>query len=381
MTGDLVYNSSPASVGIVETGEFTFAEDNPIELESGATLGPITLVYETYGRLNQTKSNAILIQHALTGNHHAAGKYSESDKHPGWWDLMIGPGKSFDTNKFFVICTNCLGGCSGTTGPNSINPKTGKPYGLSFPIITIGDMVKVQTYLMDHFQISMWHCVAGGSMGGMLAIHWAVHYPEKVKSVISIASTSAQSAQSIAFSEVGRQSIIKDPNWNKGQYINDGPRSGLSISRMMAHITYLSDESMRNKFGRRLEGKEKPQFTFDAEFQVESYLRYQGDRFIDRFDANSYLYITKALNYFDLESDFGTLKKAFDHTRAKFLVIAFSSDWLYPPYMSKTLVQALVQAGKEASYIEIESSHGHDAFLIEAEKMTISCKSFLKNIK
>ncbi len=365
---------------IVEKKTFTFADTTPVQLESGAELGPVTLVYETYGTLNSNKSNAILIQHALTGNHHAAGKYSNEDKHPGWWDLMIGSKKTFDTEKYFIVCVNCLGGCSGSTGPNSINPKTAEPYGLSFPIITIGDMVKVEIYLMNELGIKTWHCIVGGSMGGMMALHWSVHYPTKVKSVIAIASTAAQSAQSIAFSEVGRQSIVKDPNWNNGKYLGKGPSSGLSIARMMAHITYLSDESMRKKFGRTLQDKKKPDFTFDVEFKVESYLRYQGNRFTDRFDANSYLYISKALNYFDLEADFGTLPKAFEHSLSKYLVIAFTSDWLYPPYMSKNLVKAMVQIGREASYVEIDSSHGHDAFLIEAEKLNQSCKAFLKNI-
>ena len=365
---------------IVKSMTFTFADKEPVRLESGAKLGPITLAYETYGTLNANKSNAILIQHALSGNHHAAGRYHPEDKHPGWWDSMIGKKKTFDTDKYFVICVNCLGGCSGSTGPNSIDPQTGKPYGLSFPIITIGDMVKVQLYLMDHLKIKAWLCVAGGSMGGMLALHWSIYYPSKVRSVMAIASTSAQSAQSIAFSEVGRQSIIKDPNWNDGKYLGKGPTSGLSIARMMAHITYLSDESMRKKFGRTLQNKKKPGFTFDVEFKVESYLRYQGDRFTNRFDANSYLYITKALNYFDLEADFTNLTKAFERSLSKHLVIAFSSDWLYPLYMSKNLVKAMVRAGREASYVEIESSYGHDAFLIETESMSKSCKAFLKNI-
>ena len=369
-----------SSVGLVKSQIFAFAKESPVELESGATLGPINLVYETYGQLNKKKSNAILIQHALSGNHHAAGKYSKQDKHPGWWDPMIGPGKAFDTNKYFVICVNCLGGCSGSTGPNSVNPQTQEPYGLTFPIITIGDMVKVQTYLMDKFDIASWYCVAGGSMGGMLAMHWGIHYPDRVKSVIAIASTSAQSAQSIAFSEVGRQSIIKDPHWNNGKYLGEGPRAGLSISRMMAHITYLSDESMRKKFGRRLQGKSKPDFTFDIEFEVESYLRYQGNRFTDRFDANSYLYITKALNYFDLGAGFDSLTQGFKQSKAKYLIMAFSSDWLYPPYMSKDLVKAMTQAGREVNYLEIESPHGHDAFLVESTEMTVSCQAFLNNI-
>ena len=370
-----------SSVGLVRHLDFVFAENIPLVLECGESLGPIVLRYETYGRLNEDKSNAILIEHALSGNHHAAGKYSDSDPSPGWWDTMIGPGKAFDTDKYFVICSNCLSGCSGSTGPNSIDAATGKPYGMNFPIITIGDMVKAQVPLIEHLGIERLHCVAGGSMGGMLALEWVTHYPEKVMSIICIASTSAQSAQSIAFSEVGRQAIVKDFQWKGGDYIGTpGPKAGLSIARMMAHITYLSDTSMRRKFGRRLQNKSKPNFNFDVEFEVESYLRHQGMRFTDRFDANSYLYISKALNYFDLEAEFGTLEKAFAFPKHQFLVIGFSSDWLYPCYMSKSLVRAMICAGQEASYVEIDSQYGHDAFLLEHDLLTRICRPFLEKV-
>ena len=368
-----------ANVGLVEFQDFHYPKS--MELESGASLGPYTLRYETYGKLNHEKSNAILIEHALTGNHHAAGKYTSKDKAPGWWDMMIGPGKALDTDRYFIVCVNTIGGCSGSTGPHSINPQTGRPYGLDFPVITIGDMVKSQIPLMEHLGVEVWHNVIGGSMGGMQALHWACHFPQKVKSTIIIASTAAQNAQSIAFSEVARRSIIADPKWNQGNYQNqEGPRNGLSIARMMAHITYLSDKSMRQKFGRQLQDKSNLDFTFDVEFQVESYLRHQGDRFIDRFDANSYLYISKALNYFDLAGDFGGLERAFSKGRSKFLVLSFSSDWLYPSYMSQQLVHAMLHAGREVSYAEIETDYGHDAFLLESKTISPLIKGFLKNI-
>lgn len=365
------------SVGIVETKYYNINEK--IKLECGIEFGPITIAYETYGKLNAEKNNAILVHHALSGDAHAAGFNSPEETKPGWWDDMIGPNKAFDTNKYFVVSTNFLGGCKGTTGPSSINPETGKPYGLTFPVITIEDMVKVQKKLIEHFEIKKL-VVAGGSMGGMQAMEWAINYPEMVKSIIVIASTSRISAQGIAFNEVGRNAIISDPNWNGGNYYDgEAPVRGLSIARMIGHITYLSEESMHEKFGRRLQNKPTLGYNFDVNFQVESYLRYQGMSFVDRFDANSYLYITKAMDYFDLFQKYGSLSKAFSKTKAKFLVIAFNSDWLFTPSQSKEIVKALMKKDKEVTYCELDTPYGHDAFLLEHEQQTKIITSFLKD--
>ena len=292
---------------------------------------------------------------------------------------MIGPQKAFNTDQYFIICINCIGGCSGSTGPNSINPQTGEPYNLKFPMITIGDMVNAEIYLLDYLNIKQLFAICGSSMGGMKALHWSIYYPNRIKNLIAIATTSSQNAQSIAFSEVARQAIMADPNWKNGDYTRyqSLPKSGLSIARMMAHITYLSDVSMRKKFGRKLQSKKNLDFTFDIEFEVESYLRHQGNKFIDFFDPNSYLYMSKALNYFDLESEFPSLKIAFSRASCRFLIISFSSDWLYPSYMSQKLVKAMLEAGKEASYVEVETDLGHDAFLLEFETITKLIKSFL----
>ncbi len=370
--------SSEGSVGIVEKKFYTFAEPpNELELESGEKLGPITLAYETYGELNSEKSNAILILHALSGDSHAAGKYSETDKKPGWWDNVIGPGKAFDTRKYFIICSNVIGGCQGSTGPSSINPKTGRPYGLSFPIITVKDMVNAQTHLMDHLGIEKLFAVAGGSMGGMQALQWAVSYPERVHISIPIATTAKLSPQGIAFNEVGRVAIMMDPNFNGGDYYGkEIPRRGLALARMIGHITYLSDESMHEKFGRSLRGK-RPSFRFDVDFEVESYLHYKGDTFVDRFDANSYLYITKAIDYFDLSYGTGSLVDAFRDVKSSFLVISFKSDWLYPPYQAKEIVKALMVNGKDVTYCEIDSKYGHDAFLLDEGEMSQVIKNYL----
>lgn len=368
------------SVGIVETKYATLcAPPNELVLDSGLSLGPITVAYETYGELNEDKSNVILVLHALSGDAHAAG-YHEGAKKPGWWDEMIGPGKAFDTDKYFVVSSNVVGGCMGTTGPSSVNPQTGRPYGLEFPVVTIADMVRSQKHLLDYLGIQELLAVSGGSMGGMQALQWAVSYPDMVRSVIPIATTARLSAQSIAFNEVGRRAIMVDPNWNSGDYYDkeDGPDAGLAIARMIGHITYLSDESMHNKFGRKLREREKYGFDFSAiDFEVESYLRYQGKSFIQRFDANSYLYITKAQDYFDLANGSGSLAKAFKDVKARFLVISFSSDWLFPPYQSKEIVAALRLNGVDVSYCEISSSYGHDAFLLEFEQQTVLVKNFL----
>ena len=370
------------SVGIVQTRYFTFAQDEPMPLDSGETLGPITLAYETYGKLNEDRSNAILILHALSGDAHAAGYHSPEDRKPGWWDDTIGPGKAFDTDRYFVVCSNVIGGCAGSTGPGSIDPRTGRPYALSFPVVTIHDMVNAQRRLMEHLGIPRWLAVAGGSMGGMQALQWAVSYPDLVKSAIVLASTAVSSPQTIAFNEVGRQAIYADPNWNHGDYYGrTPPKAGLAVARMIGHITYLSDKSMRQKFGRRLQNRERYGYDFDTEFAVESYLRYKGNRFTERFDANSYLYITKALDYFDLSNGHRSLAEAFQGVRARFLVASFTSDWLYPPAESRKLVSALTANGLDVTYCDIESSWGHDAFLLEVDTMTSLIGDFLRRIE
>lgn len=375
--------TSTNSVGIVETKTFTFAEDEPFCLESGASLSPVTLAYETYGQLNTDRSNAILICHALSGSAHAAGYHSEEENKPGWWDDCIGPGKAFDTDRFYVICSNVLGSCYGSTGPMSINPATGKPYGLGFPVVTIGDMVRAQVKLIDHLGIDQLLCVAGGSMGGMQVLEWAAHHPQRVKSAIPLATTAHHSPMLIAFSEVGRQAIYADPNWNQGDYYDTGkkPDAGLAVARMVGHITYLSEASMQQKFGRRLRNIERYGYEFDTEFEVESYLRYNGNAFTRRFDANSYLYVTKAMDYFDLSKDTGSLTASFaDSAHIKFLVVSFTSDWLYPSYHSKKLVSALMAAGADVTYLDIQSTWGHDAFLLEVETMTELLTAFLDRL-
>src|SRR5437763_290979 len=319
---------------IVETNSVRF---DSVLLDSGQILSQVDVAYETYGELNAARSNAILVLHAFSGDAHAAGINHEGK--PGWWDNMIGTGKGFDTTRYFVICANVLGGCRGTTGPSSINPETGCPYAMAFPVITIGDMVRLQKMLVDWFGIQRLLTVSGGSMGGMQALEWAVEYPEQVVSAIPIASTARHSAQQIAFNEVGRQAIMADLDWNGGNYYGKQPPArGLAVARMVGHITYMSDESMREKFGRRLRDKENFSFGFDVDFEVERYLRYRGSQFVNRFDANSYLFITKAMDYFDLTDGEGTLAAVLERTRARFLVISFSSDWLYPSYQSQALV-------------------------------------------
>lgn len=367
------------SVGIVQTKFYTIEEK--IQFESGVEFGPITVAYETYGTLNENEDNAILVIHALTGDAHAAGYHSENDKKPGWWDDLIGPGKAFDTNKYFVICSNILGGCSGTTGPSSINPQTNRPYGTSFPVFTIEDTVKVMKKLLDFLKIKSLYSVAGGSMGGMQAIQFVISYPDFVKSAILIATTARLSPQAIAFNAVGRNSIISDPNWNNGDYYDkeQKPDRGLSNARMIGHITYLCEEAMYNKFGRRLQNKNHYDFNFDIDFQVESYLQHQGQIFVDRFDANSYLYITKAVDYFDPCDKYGSLTNAFKNSNAKFLVMSFDSDWLFPSCQSKEIVNALMNLGKDVSYCEIKSPCGHDAFLLEYELQSKIIKSFLND--
>lgn len=367
------------NVGIVQTKYLEVNE--PLELESGKILPQYSVAYETYGQLNAAADNALLVLHALTGDAHAAGKHSEDDKKFGWWNEMIGPGKAFDTDKYFVISSNILGGCSGTTGPCSINPATGKPYGLDFPVITIADTVSVQKKLLDFLGVKK-VVVAGGSMGGMQALEWAVNEAEMVKACIVIASTSKLSAQSIAFNAIGRNAILSDPNFDKGNYYGkeQQPERGLAIARMIGHVTYLCEDAMQNKFARRFQDKEKPDFDFNIDFEVESYLEHQGQIFVERFDANSYLYITKAVDLYDTAQKYGSLKQAFENTNAKFLVMSFTSDWLFPTSQSKEIVEALLSAKKDVSFCEIESPCGHDAFLLEFETQTKIIKSFLNKV-
>ncbi len=384
MSEYITHEPSGRSVGRVDKKYFTFAEPpNEMMLDSGRRLGPITIAYETLGALNAKKNNVILVLHALTGDSHVAGHYSENDAKPGWWDNMVGPGKGIDTDKYFVICSNVLGGCMGSTGPASINPETGKPYGLDFPLVTIGDMVRAQKALLDHLGIQRILSMTGGSMGGMQVLQWCVQYPEMVQSAIPLATTLRHSALAIAFNEVARQAIIADPNWNNGNYY-DGPQPnlGLSVARMIGHITYLSDEAMRRKFGRRLQDREDFSFNFDGDFQVESYLRYQGAKFVERFDANSFLYVTKAADYFDLtqQGSQASAVDAFSRALARFLVISFTSDWLYPTYQSRDMVKAMKKNGLNVSFCEVEAEWGHDAFLLPNERLSHLISGFIDSV-
>jgi homoserine O-acetyltransferase/O-succinyltransferase len=366
------------SLGIVKLQSITFADpSDALELESGRKLGPITIAYETYGHLNSDKSNAILILHAFSGDAHAAGYY-EGEEKPGWWDDMIGPGKAFDTNQYFVICSNVIGGCRGSTGPSSMNPITNKQYALEFPIITVADMVKAQQKLITSLGINRLLSVCGGSMGGMQALQWVALYPEMVVSSIPIATTLKHSPQQIAFDEVGRQAIMADPNWKKGNYYaHTQPERGLAVARMIGHITYMSDESMEDKFSRRLKDQAYS-FSFESDFEVEGYLRYRGDSFVKRFDANSYLYITRAMDYFDLSD--GKLFSKKEENNTKFLVIAFTSDWLYPVYQSKKIVRVLKHNNIDVSSCEIKSTYGHDAFLLEVNEQSRLISHFLRGV-
>ena len=384
MSEYIEHDKNNITVGLMEKKFFTFAEQpNEMILESGARLGPVTIAYETCGELNQNKNNAILICHALSGDSHVAGYYKEDDQQPGWWDIMVGPGKGIDTDKYFVICSNILGSCKGSTGPCTYNPKTVEPFGLDFPVVTIGDMVKAQKALLDHLGIQKILSIIGGSIGGMQVLEWSVRYPEMVVSAIPLATTTRHSALAIAFNEVARQAIMADPNWNNGNYYSGPePDQGLAVARMIGHITYLSDESMRLKFGRQLQDKSDISYNFDADFQVESYLRYQGAKFVQRFDANSFLYITKASDYYDLEKlhGNGSAVNAFSKARAKFLVVSFTSDWLYPTYQSRAMVQAMKKNGLDVSFCEIEAEWGHDAFLLPSDRLTALMKGFLERV-
>jgi homoserine O-acetyltransferase len=355
-------------VALTQTKRF-----DSLELDCGVTLAPVDVAYQTYGTLNADRSNAILVTHAFSGDAHAAGIDAQTQQ-KGWWDSMIGPGKGFDTDQHFVICSNVLGGCRGTTGPGSLDPATGQVFAMSFPVITIGDMVRLQARLIEALGIEKLLCVAGGSMGGMQVLEWAARYPERLASAIPIATTPRHSAQQIAFNEVGRQAIMADPDWADGNYYGGKlPGRGLSVARMVGHITYMSDESMRQKFGRR-------QREDQGIFEVESYLRYRGSQFVDRFDANSYLYITKAMDLFDLAAGQQSLTAVLERAKTKFLVISFTSDWLYPSYQSQEVVNALRRRNQDVAYIELTSKYGHDAFLVEVEEQTEIVKGFLQRV-
>jgi homoserine O-acetyltransferase len=373
---------SESTVNLVKSEDFLFgeSENDALVLDCGKKLYSVNIRYETYGELAQDGSNAVLIQHALTGDAHVCGRHSADDKKPGWWDEMVGPGKYIDTNKYFVVCSNVIGGCSGSTGPRSINPKTGKLYNMDFPVITIADMVRAQKRLMEHLKIKKWLSIVGGSMGGMQALEWAINYPDLMESIIPIATTARLSPQAIAFDWVGRQAILTDANWKNGNYSDEDQQKGLSTARMLAHITYLSDESMANKFGRELQDSPSYSFAFKRDFAVESYLEYQGQRFTERFDANSYLYITRANDYFDISARAGgDLAKALEPVKCHFLVVSFSSDWLFPTSQSEDLVKALLKNQCEVSYCEVKSSYGHDAFLLEVDTLGKMISDFLRN--
>jgi len=360
----------------------TFGEQQPLQLDSGRTLAPLTVAYKTYGELNRAKSNAVMVCHALTGDQFAAGRHPVTGKR-GWWDMMIGSGKPIDTDRFFVICPNVIGGCMGTTGPADNDPATGQPFGLSFPLITIRDMVRAQAMLLDALGIETLLCVLGGSMGGMQALQWAASFPERVVSAVPIAAAARHSAQNIAFHEVGRQAIMADPEWRNGEYAVHGtkPSKGLAVARMAAHITYLSETALQRKFGRTLQNRNSFSFAFSPDFQIESYLHHQGISFVDRFDANSYLYITRAMDYFDIAADYGgSLAEAFRDVRTRFCIVSFTSDWLFPTAENKRIAHALNAAAANVSFVEIETDRGHDSFLLDEQELFATITSFLGSV-
>jgi homoserine O-acetyltransferase/O-succinyltransferase len=370
------------SVGLVtpQTHHFT----DPLPLDCGRELASYDLVYETYGTLNAARSNAILLCHALSGDHHAAGYHSPESRKPGWWEACVGPGKPIDTDRFFVVCNNNLGGCAGSTGPSSINPERGEPYGSDFPLVTVGDWVRSQARLADVLGIDIWAAVVGGSLGGMQALQWAIDFPERLRHAVLIAVAPKLSAQNIAFNEVARQAILSDPKFHSGRYHEHGalPEHGLALARMLGHITYLSDDAMRAKFGRELrKGDGKLKYSFDVEFEVESYLRHQGRSFVDRFDANTYLLMTRTLDYFDPAAAHDhDLSAALAHVTARFLVLSFSSDWRFPPTRSREIVRALLDGDKHVSYAEIEASQGHDAFLLPVPHYQAVLGAYLERV-
>ena len=373
--------STPQVLGTALPGErVELARAEPMRLDSGETIGPFYQAYTTCGTLNPDRTNAILVCHALTGDQYVLDTHPITGK-PGWWELLVGPGKPLDTDRYFIICVNVLGGCMGSTGPRDVNPATGEPWGLDFPVITIGDMVRAQKLVLDHLGIDQLFCVIGGSMGAMQVLEWAARYPERVFSAMPIAGAARHSAQNIAFHEVGRQAIMADPDWRKGNYLKEGanPKGGLSVARMAAHITYLSETALHRKFGRRLQSRDAISFGFDADFQVESYLRHQGSTFVERFDANSYLYITRAMDYFDLAAEHdGVLAHAFTGTGVRFCIISFTSDWLFPTAESREVVRALNAVAANVSFVEIETDKGHDAFLLDEPEFYATVSGFLE---
>jgi homoserine O-acetyltransferase len=356
-----------------------FGPEAPLKLDCGVELWPLQIAYKTYGDLIADKSNAILVCHALTGDQHVANENPVTKK-PGWWETMVGPGLPIDTDRYFIICSNVLGGCMGTTGPSSLNSAKNRPWGLDFPLVTIKDMVRAQAMLIEHLGIDQLFCVIGGSMGGMQVLEWAASFPEKVFAAVPIACAAKHSAQNIAFDEVGRQAIMADPDWRHGRYLDEDtvPKKGLSVARMAAHITYLSEAALQRKFGRELQDREARTFTFDADFQVESYLRHQGSSFVERFDPNSYLYITRAMDYYDLAKDHGgVLANAFTGTKTRFCLMSFTSDWLFPTSDARDIVHALNAAAANVSFVEIESDKGHDAFLLDEPEFFATVRGFL----
>jgi homoserine O-acetyltransferase len=356
-----------------------FGPDKPLRLDAGVDLAPFQIAFKTYGTLNAARSNAVLICHALTGDQHVASVHPVTGK-PGWWETLVGPGRPIDTERYFVICSNVIGGCLGTSGPSSTNAATGLPWGLEFPVITIRDMVRAQAMLLDHLGIDSLFAVAGGSMGGMQVLEWAASFPQRVFAALPIACSTRHSAQNIAFHEVGRQAVMADPEWSGGRYLTEGtnPRRGLAVARMGAHITYLSDAALHRKFGRKYQDRSNPTFSFDADFEVESYLRYQGSSFVERFDANSYLYLTRAMDYFDIAADHqGVLANAFKNTPTRFCVVSFTSDWLFPTSESRAIVHALNAAGGRVSFAEIKTDKGHDAFLLDEPELFAIVRGFL----
>jgi len=358
-----------------------FGADQPLPLDCGIDLAPFQIAYQTYGELNAERSNAILVCHALTGDQHVANVHPVTGK-PGWWETMVGPSRPLDTDNYFIICPNVIGGCMGSTGPASTNPATGKLWGLDFPIITIPDMVRAQAMLLDRLGIETLFCVVGGSMGGMQVLQWTAAYPKRVFSALPIACSTRHSAQNIAFHELGRQAVMADPDWHQGRYAEHStqPHRGLGVARMAAHITYLSDAALHRKFGRRMQDRDLPTFSFDADFQVESYLRYQGSSFVERFDANSYLFLTRAMDYFDIAADHqGVLAEAFRGIKTRFCVVSFTSDWLFPTSESRALVHALNASSARVSFAEIETDRGHDAFLLDVPEFFDISRAFLQS--
>jgi homoserine O-acetyltransferase len=371
------------SVGIVGTQYATlFQPPHELTLATGARLGPIRVAYETYGQLSAERDNAIFVCHALTGDAHVAGLHSATSRKPGWWDELVGPGKGLDTNRYFVICANVLGGCQGTTGPNGVDPATGKPFGSRFPFLTVGDFVQVHSALVRHLGIEKLLAIIGGSLGGMQVLEWAARFPDQIRAAVCLASAARLTAQGIAFNCVGRRAIVTDPNFHNGDYYDQpiGPNHGLGLARMVAHITYLSEASIEKKFGRRLQHGDHFAYELlhETEFQVESYLHHQGSRFVERFDANSYLYLTRAMDYFDLAESHGSIETALGRTAARFLITSYTTDWLFPTVQSRELVDALVAARRHVSYVELTSPYGHDSFLLEVEPLEELLQPFLE---